>query len=305
MASKENIVLKFAHLSDLLSRLKLPVARHPLICIVDYAKVEPNLSDAGSFFLLGFYKISFKTSYSGIIPYGPSKYDFRDGGLAFLSPDQIVQMPYEREQYEGYVLYFHPDLLLGHDLARRIRRYGFFSYAVAEALFLSDIEKRTISKLFETIEEELNRPIDAFSQDVFVSQIALLLQYSNRFYNRQFITRKPELTDTIDGFQEILQTHFEVDRHLYQGIPSPQDIAGKLGVSKRYLADMLKALTGKTTRQHIQLKLVETAKELLATTSLTTAEIAYRLGFEHPQSFNKFFKQKTDLFPRNFRENLN
>ena len=294
-------ILTFDNLSDLLVRIGLPAPQHPLVALVDYNKSQLNLQDAGSKILLNFYKIAFKQSFEGSVRYGAGQYDFRAGGLAFLAPHQIVEMPGDPLQYEGFVLYFHPDLLRGYPLATGILRYGFFSYASSEALFLSEKEKQVISRLFATIEDELEGGIDAFSQDVLVSQIELLLQHSNRFYNRQFLTRKPANNELIDQMQAYLLHRFNDQTGLVAGLPSPPELADHLKVSPRYLSDMLKSLTGITTQQHIHLHLVEKAKELLATKKLSTAEIAYRLGFEHPQSFNKLFKQKTNLTPALFR----
>lgn len=305
MRSADNQLLSFYTLSDLLLRLGLPAPQHPLVALVNYNKADLNLDDAGKRFLLGFYKISFKTSFTGMVSYGPGRYDFREGGMAFLAPNQVVEMPDDKNQYEGYALYFHPDLLTGYPLAGSIQHYGFFSYSVSEALYLSDPEKQVIAKLFEAISEELNNRIDAFSVDVLVSQIELLLQHSNRFYHRQFLTRKPVHNGLIDNMQAYLSDRFSGQRALLGGLPSAQEIAEHLQVSPRYLSDLLKTLTGKTTQQHIHLRLIEKAKELLANSTLTTAEIAYQLGFEHPQSFNKLFKSKTDLTPLEFRQSFN
>ena len=296
--------LTFNNLSDLLKRIGLPAPQHPLVALVDYNKSQLDLRDAGSKILLNFYKIAFKHNFEGHVRYGAGQYDFKEGGLAFLTPNQMVEMPGDQSQYEGFALYFHPDLLNGYPLATSIQRYGFFSYSSSEALFLSDKEKQVISRLFAAIEEELQNGIDAFSQDVLIAQIELLLQHSNRFYNRQFLTRKPANSILIDQMQAYLLERFEAQTGLVAGLPSPQELADHLKVSPRYLSDMLKSLTGKTTQQHIHLHLVEKAKVLLAINALSTAEIAYQLGFEHPQSFNKLFKQKTNLSPALFRRSI-
>lgn len=283
-------------------RLKLPPPLHPLITLVNYDEVKVDLSDAGSWFLLDFYKITLKKNFSGSVKYGPGTYDFKEGGMAFLMPNQLVEMTGNIEDFQGYALYFHPDLLTGYSLSQNIHRYGFFSYTVAEALFLSDKEKETMTALFRAIGTELNNNIDQFSADVLVSQLELLLNHSNRFYNRQFVTRKNMHHDLIDRMNAWLNKHLNNDDTVLSGLPSPQEVADHLNVSQRYLSDMLKALTGKTTQQHIHLALIDKAKTLLSQTTLTTAEIAYRLGFEHPQSFNKLFKQRTSLSPALFRQ---
>jgi AraC-like DNA-binding protein len=301
MNNVTGVTLTFTSIADLMRTIGLPGPLHPLIALVNYDLVKPDLSHAGNRFLLDFYKISFKNSFNGSVKYGPGTYDFKEGGLAFVAPHQLVEMTANPDDYQGYALYFHPDLLYAYPLAQNMNKYGFFSYAVAESLFLSEKEKAIITSLFQAIAFELNNNIDQYSQDVFVSQLGLLLDHSNRFYNRQFLTRKPLIHDLTTRMYNYIAT-WNNDGNGLNGTPSAQDIATHLNVSQRYLSDLLKSLTGKTTQQHIHLQLIEKAKELLATSSLTTAEIAYRLGFEHPQSFNKLFKQKTKTSPLLFRQ---
>lgn len=293
--------LKFNSITDLMRRLRLDPPAHPMMTLVNYDQVKIDMRDAGSWFMLDFYKITFKQNFNGSVKYGPGTYDFKDGGMAFLAPGQVVQMSPDLGDYQGYALYFHPGLLDGHSQAQGIHNYGFFNYAVAEALFLSEKEKQVIETLFRAISIELDNHIDQFSENVLVSQLELLLNHSNRFYNRQFLTRKNMHHDLISRMNLWLNDRFEGADMLISGLPSPQDIATHLNVSQRYLSDMLKTLTGKTTQQHIHLALIEKAKGLLNQTNLTTAEIAYHLGFEHPQSFNKLFKQRTSVSPVQFR----
>jgi AraC-like DNA-binding protein len=296
-----NEPLKFDSIADLMRRLKLDPPAHPLITLVNYDQIKIDLRDAGKWFVLDFYKITFKKDFNGSVKYGPGTYDFKDGGLAFLAPGQVVQMSADPRDYQGYALYFHPKLLDGHSLAQGIHNYGFFDYAVSEALFLSEKEKQIIETLFKAIATELDNPIDQFSENVLVSQFELMLNHSDRFYNRQFLTRKNMHHELISRMNIWLNERFKGADTLINGLPSPQDIAAHLNVSQRYLSDMLRSLTGKTTQQYIHLALIEKAKVLLNQTTLTTAEIAYHLGFEHPQSFNKLFKQRTRVSPVQFR----
>jgi AraC-like DNA-binding protein len=296
-----NDPLKFNSITDLMRRLKLNPPAHPMITLVNYDQVKIDLRDAGKWFVLDFYKITFKKNFNGSVKYGPGTYDFKDGGMAFLAPAQVVQMSADPGDYQGYALYFHPGLLDGHPLAQGIHKYGFFDYAVAEALFLSEKEKQIMETLFRAIAIELDNPIDQFSENVLVSQLELLLNHSDRFYNRQFLTRKNMHHELISRMNIWLNERFKGADTLIKGLPSPQDIAAHLNVSQRYLSDMLRSLTGKTTQQYIHLALIEKAKALLNQTTLTTAEIAYHLGFEHPQSFNKLFKQRTRVSPVQFR----
>ena len=299
-------ILKFKCITDLLHRMCLDPPSHPMITLVNYDRSKPDLRDAGSWISLDFYKITFKRNFNGSVKYGPGTYDFKEGGMAFLAPGQLVQMTSELEDYQGYSLYFHPELLAGHSLDHNIHQYGFFDYDVAEALFLSENEKSTMDALFKLISVELENNIDRFSEEVLVAQLELLLKHSNRFYNRQFLTRKNLHHDLIVRMNEWLDERFGHPGIILSELPSPREMAAYLNVSQRYLSDMLKAITGKTTQQHIHLALIGKAKELLNQTDLTIAEIAYSLGFEHPQSFNKLFKQRTNISPAYFRrENLN
>lgn len=294
----------FHSISELNSALGLPKPRHPLVDLVNYKDITADTGELSKALVLDFYKISFKLNLKGKIKYGQGYYDFNEGGLSFTSPHQLISAGENEQDYAGYTMLFHPDFIRNYPLGTSIKKYGFFSYSVAEALYLSDTEKETIISVFGNIEQELSTSIDHFSQDVMVSQIELLLNYSNRFYHRQFITRKAVHSDLLIEMEKLLAEYFDNDDGLMKGLPSVQYIAGRLHVSPRYLSDMLRQLTGQHTQQHIQNKLIEKAKEILGTTQLSISEIAYRLGFEHPQSFNKIFKRKTDLSPLEFRRSF-
>jgi len=292
-------------ISQLVRELGLPTPLHPLVALVDYNDTSIEMLEKGQKISLDFYKISFKPSFRGQTKYGQGYYDFEEGGLAFLKPGQIVFTPGDIEGYVGFALYFHPDFIRNYPLGNQISHYGFFSYDVSEALFLSAKEKEIITHLFASIANELNTNIDQFSQDVLVSQIELLLNFSNRYYNRQFLTRKAANNDTVNTLDQILNTYFDTGNGLKKGGPTVQHICGELRLSQRYLSDMLKSLTGLTTQQYIQNAMIEKAKQKLSVTNLSVSEIAYGLGFEHPQSFNKLFKLKTNLSPLEFRARFN
>ncbi|MDJ1501216.1 AraC family transcriptional regulator [Xanthocytophaga agilis] len=291
-------------ISQLMRELELPAPLHPLVGLVDYNKVSIEKFPKGQKISLDFYKISFKSTFKGQIKYGQGHYDFEEGGLAFLKPRQIVFSPTETENYEGFALYFHSDFLRNYSLGNTIHKYGFFSYNVSEALFLSAKEKEIIANLFTTIAHELANNIDGFSQDVLVSQLELLLNYSNRFYNRQFITRKAVNHDIIASLDKLLENYFEEENSLRNGLPSVKYISAELKLSQRYLSDMLRSLTGLNTQQYIQNAIIEKAKEKLSMTNLSVSEIAYELGFEHSQSFSKLFKTKTNVSPLEFRQSF-
>ncbi|UOB18619.1 helix-turn-helix domain-containing protein [Abyssalbus ytuae] len=292
-------------ISQLVRELELPAPFHPLITMIDFNNISTEAFPKGQKISLDFYKISFKPTFNGQIKYGQGYYDFEEGGLAFLKPKQIVFSPEGSEDYEGFALYFHSDFIRNYPLGKTINQYGFFSYNVSEALFLSAKEKEIISSLFFSIANELDNNIDSFSQDVLVSQIELLLNYCNRFYNRQFITRKAINHDIITSLDKLLHNYFEEENSLNNGLPSVKYISTQLQLSQRYLSDMLRSLTGLNTQQYIQNTIIEKAKEKLSTTNLSVSEIAYELGFEHSQSFSKLFKAKTNLSPLEFRQLFN
>lgn len=292
-------------ISQLVRILGFPAPLHPLIALVDYNSVSIEMFPKGEKVSLDFYKISFKPTFTGQIKYGQGYYDFEEGGMAFLKPKQIVFPPEEIESYEGIALYFHPDFIRNYPLGKTISQYGFFSYDVSEALFLSAKEKEIIAGLFASIANELANNIDGFSQDVLVSQIELLLNYSNRFYNRQFITRKAVNHDIITSLDQLLNNYFSNGNSLKNGLPSVKYVSAELKLSQRYLSDMLNSLTGFNTQQYIQNAIIEKAKEKLSTTTLSISEVAYELGFEHSQSFSKLFKNKTDQSPLKFRAQFN
>lgn len=296
---------RFDSLSRLHKALDMPAPMHPLVSLINNAEGTIPLERLPGPHILSFYKISYKMNFQGKFKYGQHYYDFDEGGMFFVSPNQITGQHAPLSDQSGYTLLFHPDLLLGYELARKIKEYGFFSYAIHEALHLSEKEKITIISVFQSIEEELKSKIDNFSQDVVISQIELLLNYSNRFYSRQFITRRAVSSDLLQKVEDILQVYFRSANPQKQGLPTVQFLSSQLNVSSSYLSDMLRLHTGQNAQQHIHNHLIEKAKEQLSTTPASINEIAYELGFEHPQSFSKLFKLKTSVSPLDFRRSFN
>lgn len=297
---------KFESLSDFHRVLGLPKPLHPLISLINNkdGKIKPG-DQFPEQFILSFYKISYKPNLHGKFKYGQHYYDFDEGGLFFLSPNQVSGTTDRNIDYSGFTLFIHPDFFLSYPLAKQIRKYGFFSYATHEMLNLSAQEKEIIITVATIIEMELNSRIDDFSQDVIISQIELLLNYANRFYKRQFITRKAVNNDLLQNMEELLDEYFAGEKSLNNGIPTVQYVSERLNLSPSYLSDMLRSLTGQSAQQHIHHKLIEMAKEKLSATSLSVNEIAYQLGFEHSQSFSTLFKTKTNLSPLEFRRSFN
>jgi AraC family transcriptional activator of pobA len=306
MKKDEKTPLKFETLSDAHRAFGLPQPKHPLISLINGAPSWLELKAPSRQHVLGFYKISYKPKLGGKLKYGQGYYDFDEGGLLFASPGQVMGgAENEGAVCSEYTLLIHPDFLLGSPLAKKINQYGFFSYTANETLHLSENEKATIISIFRIMEEELNSRIDDFSQDVIISQIALLLNYANRFYQRQFITRKVVSHDLLQRLEALLSDYFNQEHALSNGIPTVQFLADNLNMSPSYLSDMLRTLTGQNAQQHIHEKLIEKAKEILSTTSLSVSEVAYSLGFEHPQSFSKLFRNKTRQSPLEFRRSFN
>ncbi len=257
-------------------------------------------------FTLNFYCISLKKDYDGKLRYGQRHYDFDEGMMAFIAPHQLLmKLDPGSKPPGGMTLMFHPDFVANTPLAAKIRTYHFFSYELNEALHLSADEEAVIEGLFNNIDREYQTSIDSFSRDVMVAQIELLLQYANRFYARQFITRKVANDEILIRLENLLDQHFNNQQLTQKGVPAVQNIARELNISADYLSDMLRAITGQTAQQHIHAKLIEKAKELLTTTNMQVSEVAYYLGFEYPQSFNKLFKNKTSMSPLEFRSSFN
>jgi AraC-like DNA-binding protein len=292
----------FSTISQLHTAMGQSKPMHPLISILNYGEAIFDPKDFEHGIILDFYKISFKTHFKGKLKYGHGFYDFEEGGMSFVSPGQILKMQDEESDYSGMSLHIHPDFIRPYILNSSIKKYGFFNYSASEALYLSEKEKETILGVFASIQNELNERIDNFSQDVIISQIELLLNYSNRFYNRQFITRKAVNNDVLAELEIIISNYFNQEKTLENGVLTVQFLANELNLSSRYLSDLLRNLCGQNTQQFIHDKLIEKAKEYIATGNLSISEIGYKLGFEHPQSFNKLFKKKTNLSPVAFKE---
>ncbi|QNR85813.1 AraC family transcriptional regulator [Pedobacter riviphilus] len=307
MKKVENNPYKFSSLTEAHRMLGLPQPKHPLISLINNEDHPVEMNGQPNSHILNFYKISYKPKLSGRLKYGQSYYDFDEGGLLFAAPNQIIghEEDLSSSVCSLFTLLIHPDFLLSYPIAKKIKSYGFFSYAANEALHLSEKEKNTIIAIFKNIEEELNSRIDDFSQDVIITQIELLLNYSNRFYKRQFITRKVLNNGLLQKLEELLEEYFNNKVTMLKGLPTVQYLSDHLNVSPSYLSDLLRSLTGQNAQQHIHQKLIEKAKEKLSGTNLSVSEVAYELGFEHPQSFNKLFKAKTKVSPLAFRKMFN
>jgi AraC family transcriptional activator of pobA len=304
MKKNEHNITTINSIKELHSFMGLPSPLNPLITIIDHSQTDNSKQLIHQKLLLDFYNISIKRSFKGKLKYGKNHYDFDEGTMSFIAPNQIISVESEEDRNaDGWSLLFHLDLIRQYPLGKLIKNYGFFSYSVNEALHLSAEEEKTIQLIIQNIQRELNSRLDNFSQDIIVSNLELLLSYCNRFYNRQFITRKMATNDLLSNFENRLDKYFTFNSDL--PIPTVEKLANELNLSSSYLSDMLRSSTGQNTQQHIHNKLIEKAKEILTTTNLTVSEIAYQLGFEYPQSFSKLFKSKTTLTPVQYRSSFN
>ena len=285
--------------------LSLPEPSHPLVSVINLAERIFLEDDVWQGFVNSFYCIALKREAKGKVRYGQQHYDYDNGVLSFTAPNQIQSLDLQSvECGSGYLLIFHPDFLLNHNLSGSIKGYGFFSYAVNEALHLSAEEESNLITILDRINLEC-RHIDRHTQEIIVAQIELLLNYSNRYYERQFLTRKSNNHDILAKFEKLVNDYYAGDGVSSKGLLTVQYIAGLMNLSPNYLSDFLRIHTGLNTQQHIHEKLIEQAKEKLSTTSLSVSEIAFALGFEHSQSFSTLFKKKTSLSPIEFRRQFN
>ena len=241
-----------------------PKPEHPLISVINFESIK-RLPNAGSISLVfDFYSISLKRNFNGKMKYGQQEYDFDEGIMFFMSPGQVFGIAFDKEnepKHSGWLLLIHPDFLWHTPLAKTIKQYEYFNYSVNEALYLSEKEETTIISLVQNLEQEYRSNIDKFSQHIIIAQLELLLNYADRFYNRQFITRKITNHAMLTRLEDILAEYFASDNLSKKGLPTVQHIADALNVSPGYLSGLLKTLTGQSTQQHIHDKLIEKAKE--------------------------------------------
>ena len=282
---------------------------HPLLSVVDLGTIQELPPTEVTTLVADFYLIALKRGFHPHLKtgYGQQSYDFDHGVLAFMAPGQVFSLEVEPAQtapVAGWLLLVHPDFLWNTPLATKITQYDFFTYAAAEALHLSEKEEQTLLRTIQSIEQEYHANLDRFSQDVILAHLEVLLAYAERFYRRQFITRHKRNHQLLAQVESVLGAYLASEALPQRGLPTVQYLADALHVSPTYLSSLLKALTGQSTQQYIHEKLLARAKLELSTTHLTVSEIAYALGFEHPQSFSKLFKAKTAFSPLAFRRSF-
>jgi AraC-like DNA-binding protein len=299
-------IIDFHHFAN------LSAPKHPLISLIDFSKVRFPEDLKGLKLVQEYYTIGLKRNVPYKLFYGQQEYDFNEGLMTFLAPNQVMSMERnpninlsEELKPSGWLLLIHPDFLWNTVLAKTINSYEFFGYAINESLFLSEDEELMLIDIFKKIEKEYQANIDKFSQKIIVSQLELLLNYAERFYERQFITRNKSSHQLLEQVENVLLNYFNQDNLIELGLPTVEHLSQELNLSSNYLSSILKSLTGMSTQQHIHNKVIDKAKEKLSTTHLSISEIAYNLGFEYPTSFNKLFKSKTEMSPLEFRKTFN
>jgi AraC-like DNA-binding protein len=299
----------FKTISEFHEFVQLPKPLHPLLSVVDVGTVPHLNTDEPGSLLLDFYSISVKRMRNVNVKYGQHPFDFNEGILSFMAPNQVFSMAIDNKaeavEKSGWVIYMHPDFIWNTPLAKTIEQYDFWDYSLRESLFLSAKEEATITTIILAIQQEYGSAIDRFSKQIIVSQVESLLNYANRFYHRQFVTREKANHQVLERLETLLHNYFNGNDLVERGLPTVRYVADHLHLSPKYLSNLLRMLTGQNTQQHIHAKLIAKAKEKLSTTNLTVSEIAYELGFEHLQSFSKLFKTKTKLSPLEFKASFN
>lgn len=300
-----NDIIKIETISKLHELLDHDSPKHPLISLIDLSKIKIDKEFIGKKIIYGFYSIYLKDSCNAEVIYGRNLYDFTNGVMNFYAPEQSIMIDKldEKTVMKGYGLFFHPDLIRRSSLVEKINSYGFFSYSSYEALHISDAERKIVENIFLEIKNELLQNMDIYSKDLLISNINLLLNYSNRFYGRQFITRENLNKDLIENLEKYIQNRLNSES--YKNLPTVKDCAEHLCLSPNYLSDLLKKECGKNAIDFIHYHILEKAKNILLNSNKTVNEIAYDLGFDYPEYFSRLFKKKVGVSPSNYRKNIN
>lgn len=296
-----NKILKVRNVGDY-SRWIGHTDRHPLVSVIDYAEVSPIRHSMNNYSIYG---IFFHDEAEIDLAYGCGKYDYKKGTVICVAPGQIggKEDNGERVMLTGWALLFHPDLLHGTPLEKAIKNYSFFDYRVNEALHMTDEEHGILTSLMRQIRDELQKRHDELQDSIIVGYIELVLNLCQRFYNRQFITRKLDNSDMLMKFDRLLHDYFDGNMQLSHGLPTVQYCAEKLCMSSNYFGDMIKKTTGDTASNYIRQYIIQRAKNELATGE-SIARVAYGLGFEYPQHLSRMFKKQTGMTPSDYCENL-
>ncbi|MGD1890920.1 MAG: helix-turn-helix domain-containing protein [Cyclobacteriaceae bacterium] len=301
-----NEIIRIKSINDVHRLFELEKPRHPLVSVIQIDDRITNFDYGYYKYIFDFYQINLKQGFSGSMNYGRNSYDFDEGTLTFIKPNQTIQVENQDEikgSY-GWTLLFHPDLIRKSELGKTIEDYSFFNYDLNEALHLSESERNSITDLVVKIQEEYNQNIDKHSQELIIANIEMLLKYSKRFYDRQFFTRTNLNQDLLSEFNKVVRTYYNSENPIESGVLSVKECAKQLNLSVNYLGDLIKSETGRSAKDQINDYVIEKAKNQLLGSKESVSQIAYSLGFEYPQGFNKLFKAKVGISPSEYR-NLN
>lgn len=301
-----NEIIRIKSINEVHRIFELEKPRHPLVSVIQIDDRITNFDYGDPKYIFEFYQINLKQGFSGSMNYGRNSYDFDEGTLTFIKPGQTIQIENQDEikGSSGWTLLFHPDLIRKSELGRTIEDYSFFNYDLNEALHLSENEKNSITELVLKIQEEYNQNIDKHSQELIIANIEMLLKYSKRFYDRQFFTRTNLNKDLLSEFNTVVRTYYNSENPIESGVLSVKECARQLNLSVNYLGDLIKSETGRSAKDQINDYVIEKAKNQLLGSKESISQIAYSLGFEYPQGFNKLFKAKVGISPSAYR-NLN
>lgn len=299
-------IIKIDSITDMHKYIEYDKPMHPLITKIDTWKIKGYKKVGSISFKLGFYVVTLKSGQDCTINYGRNKCDFQEGSLLCTSPGQLLTIDFDSSgiPIDGWMLCFDSELIRGTNLVQRMKDYTYFNYISNEALHLSDKEKLILTSTVNTIENEINTNLDVYSHNIILSNLEVLLNYCERFYGRQFITRKPINIEIVARFEQLLDSMFEQDVLEIEGIPTVSDIAKKLGYSSNYLSDLLRKETGSSAQEHIHNYIIEKAKNMLMGSDLSVSNIAYLLGYEYPEYFMKLFKKKVGVTPSEYRHQI-
>ncbi len=299
-------IIKIKSISEVHDFYGFAKPKHPLVSVLPIDERMTNVDYGDASYTFDFYQISLKEGMKGALSYGRNSYDFQEGTITFIQPNQTVKVNQSADYQgsSGWTLIFHPDLIRKSELGKTIENYSFFNYEVSEALHLSDEEKQSITELVRKIEKEYEQNIDKHSQEIIIANIEMILKYCKRYYDRQFYTRTNLNKDVISKFEQVIREYYQSDKPTEHGVLSVKYCAQELSMSSNYLGDLIKNETGRNAKDHIQDYIIEKAKTKIVGTNESVSEIAYALGFEYPQGFNKLFKARTGMSPSKYR-NLN
>lgn len=301
MEKNKKTIMNFETIQDFNDALGIETL-HPLVSVMNLGECKPMHPMRHT---MSFYAIFLKDEKNCEMIYGNTKYDYNKGDVVCLAPGQVIDIEDNGTilQPQGYALFFDPEFIHGTTLGKNIKNYGFFSYSVNEALHLSSKERETFIECLKLIKGELSHDIDRMTRHLVCSYIEILVNYCQRFYERQFVTREPINSELLTKFESMLDDYFKHDNSR-RGLPSVAYCASELCLSANYFGDLIKKETGITAQNYIRQHIINATKEALADTEKSISEISYEIGFQYPQHMSRMFKQEVGLTPAQYRSQL-